>query len=402
MRILHTSDWHLGQKLVQQQRDAEQAMALDWLLEVIEREQVEALIVAGDIFDVSNPPVGAEELYYRFLTQLRNTTCKHIVVTGGNHDSPARLNAPRGLLKALNVHVIGALPDDLSELIVPLHDAQGQVAATVVAVPFLRDRDFRYTVAGEGVDSRIEQIQAGIANIYEQVAALLPPERGVVIATGHLYAKGASATDEQQNIYLGNLENISADQFPAAFDYVALGHVHRQQKVGKKDHIRYCGSLIPLSFSERTDKKGVILLETTQSALQNITVIEAPIFRQLLTIKGSLEAVVQQLEQLNTQTHPLPAWVEVILTDTDGLAAPHQYLRDLVATWPLAILKIRTDKPTLALEETLSATDLASLSVDEVFEQRCIAKGLSQAETQRMQQTFAALKQWMNERENTL
>ncbi|MEL7220922.1 MAG: exonuclease subunit SbcD, partial [Bacteroidota bacterium] len=107
MKVLHTSDWHLGQKLLQLDRQEEFALALDWLLEVIIAEQIDVLLVSGDIFDIGNPPNQSRELYYNFLRRLLNSECRHVVITGGNHDSPAMLNAPRELLAAFNIHIVG-------------------------------------------------------------------------------------------------------------------------------------------------------------------------------------------------------------------------------------------------------------------------------------------------------
>ena len=115
MKIIHTSDWHLGQKFLYNDREAEHQMALDWLLDTITQNEVDGLVVAGDIFDIGNPPNYARRMYYRFLTQLIHTSCRHVLITGGNHDSPAMLNAPRELLQALNIHVVGAATENLED-----------------------------------------------------------------------------------------------------------------------------------------------------------------------------------------------------------------------------------------------------------------------------------------------
>ena len=150
MKILHTSDWHLGQRFLFNDREQEHQRALDWLADTIRTQEVDALIVAGDIFDINNPPNYARTMYYRFLTSLLGTSCRHIIITGGNHDSPSMLNAPRELLRLLNIHVVGAVGDALEEELVELKDSEGELELVVAAVPFLRDRDLRFSQAGEG------------------------------------------------------------------------------------------------------------------------------------------------------------------------------------------------------------------------------------------------------------
>jgi len=398
MRILHTSDWHLGQKFISQSREAEQQMALNWLLEVIEREQVDVLIVAGDVFDVNNPPVSAEEMYYDFLTRLKKTCCRHVVITGGNHDSPSKLNAPRGLLKALNMHVVGATTGDLADEIIVFTGEDGNPDLMVAAVPFLRERDFRTITAGESAGERIRRIQEGIVAHYQEIIAKTIDFKGFIVATGHLFAKGASTHEEQQNIYLGNLDNIAADQFPERFDYIALGHIHRMQKVGKQDRIRYAGSLIPLSFSEITDKKGVLMIDFDKNQkTPSIREITAPVFRRLVTIKGKMGEVEQKLQKNHQPADPLPAWVEIIVTGDPGVAMPDRHLRDFAAGMHLEILKVRVERSGSALTEQMPLMDLSALTVEEVFEQRCMAKGLNEDETSTVKQTFSELKMWLTE-----
>ncbi|MDL2227121.1 exonuclease subunit SbcD, partial [Deltaproteobacteria bacterium OttesenSCG-928-M10] len=149
-RLLHTSDWHLGRPLYGRRRYAEYGKFLDWLLETIVREEVDALLLAGDVFDISAPSPAAQALYYDFLARAASgTKCGQVVVIAGNHDSPALLNAPGGLLKALNIHVVGTVSDDGEAEIIRLHDEGGRLRLIVGAVPYPRDRDLRESAAGE-------------------------------------------------------------------------------------------------------------------------------------------------------------------------------------------------------------------------------------------------------------
>ena len=402
MRLLHTSDWHLGQKFINQGREAEHEAALEWLLETIRAKSVEVLIVAGDIFDVSNPPVTAEEQYYRFLTRLKGTCCRHVVITGGNHDSPSKLNAPRGLLRALDVHVIGSTADDLSEEIVELRDEHGEVMAIVVAVPFLRDKDFKFLIPGESFGARVKRIQAGIHRHYAAVADLAEQRldrlgrRVPVIATGHLYASGTVAAPEQANIYVGNLENIAADQFPALSDYVALGHIHRAQPIGGLDHIRYSGSLIPLSFSEVEDIKSVVLADFEPGrGLTNLRDLAVPTFRRLVTLRGPLEEIEDKLREANQPDDPLPAWVEVIVESDYAMPGLDRRLREFAADFNMELLKIRNERRFNTLEESVSVEALEDMTIEEVFLKRCA--GETSEELENLVQTFRELRDWANQ-----
>jgi exonuclease SbcD len=407
MRLLHTSDWHLGQKFINQGREAEHEAALDWLLETIRSKGVEVLVVAGDIFDVSSPPITAEELYYRFLTRLKTTDCRHVVITGGNHDSPSKLNAPRGLLRALDVHVVGSTGDDLAEEIVEIRDRAGEVQGLVVAVPFLRDKDFKFLIPGETFGARVRRIQAGIHRHYAALADLVEQRldqlgrRVPVVATGHLYTQGALAAPEQANIYVGNLENIAADQFPAIFDYIALGHIHRAQAIGGREHIRYSGSLIPLSFSELDDVKGVVLADLEPGrGVVNLRELGLPTFRRLLTIRGPLEDVEEKLVAANQPDDPLRAWVEVIVESDYALPGVDRRLRELAAGFNMELLKVRNDRRYTTLEESVEVEALEDLSIEEVFRKRCA--GETEEELEHLVQTFRELRDWANQQAERL
>lgn len=400
LRVLHTSDWHLGQKFINQSREAEHGLALEWLLQTIENERIDLLIVAGDIFDVNNPPVSAEELYYRFLTRLKSTCCRHVVIIGGNHDSPSKLDAPRGLLRALDMHVLGCATEDPADEIIELKNAAGELEALVAAVPFLRDKDFKITVAGESTDDRIDRIKEGIYRHYalagEQAAARARP--GVpVLATGHLYAKGASSSGEQNNIYIGNLENIAAEQFPAIFDYVALGHIHRAQKVGKKNHIRYSGSLLPLSFSEISDKKSVLTVEFEPGkGLSAVREIPVPVFRRLLSLRGSLAKVEEKLQKANLPEDPLPAWVEIVVDGENTVGSLDRHLRELAKGFHLDILKIKHEHHAESLDQYTEVENLDALTPEEVFEK--LLESRAEQDKTALLNTFRELRQWAEER----
>lgn len=406
MKIIHTSDWHLGQKLLYNDREEEHRLALDWLLQTIEQEQADGLIVAGDIFDIGNPPNYARSLYYQFLRKLLNTQCRHVAITGGNHDSPAMLNAPRELLQALNVHVVGAAGDEPAEEVVVWKAETGEVEAVIAAAPFLRDRDLRYSVAGETGYDRVEQIRAGIKKHYEKLAAYIEKQFDTtavpVIATGHLYATGADASGKQDNIYIGNTENIEARQFPALFDYVALGHIHRAQVVGGLEHVRYSGSLIPLSFSETKDDKGIYVLEWTGKSLDNIRAVPAPVFRRLKRISGTLETVQEGLSQfVRKDREGLEPWIEVSVELDRMVPELSTLLQDTLeaAGGGAAILKIQARYPQRQELAQQDAPDLDTLEAEAVFRMKCEQYGSPPEQMDELLATFRELQSWMAEQE---
>lgn len=404
MKIIHTSDWHLGQKFLYNGREEEHQMALDWLMDTITKEQANGLIVAGDIFDIGNPPNYARRMYYRFLTQLMGTACRHVVITGGNHDSPAMLNAPKELLQALNIHVIGEGSENPEEEVIEWRGEKGELLAVVAAVPFLRDRDLHFSVAGEGGMGRIERIKQGLRQHYREAGRIVEEKYGKagvpLIATGHLYATGAESSEKQDNIYIGNKENINAKDFPKVFDYIALGHIHRPQIVGGRGHIRYSGSLIPLSFSETQDEKSVYMLEFNGKNLERVRSLPVPTFRRLKTIQGSLEEVEEGLRRFGKKERGgLKPWVEALVETDRMIPQLDNRLHELTADMDLELLKIRILKNYRALDVQAAIPELGELEELEVFKMRCQSYGSPPEEMEELVQTFLELRDWMEDLE---
>ena len=317
MRVLHTADWHLGQRFISgHERTDEHRHFLHWLVETVREQAVEILVIAGDVFDSGSPSNQALELYFDFLLQMQGTDCRDIVVVGGNHDSPATLNAPARLLRHLRVHVVGCVPDCFEDQVLVLNDAAGRPGLVVCAVPFLRDRDVRLSVPGETAEEREARLKQGIADHYARIAEVehvgqLKAQGLPVLATGHLYAAGAAPSDSERTIHVGNLGQVTAEHFPEVFDYVALGHLHRPQRVGGREHIRYSGSPIALSFSEIDHGKEVLLLDFAGGKLATLAALPVPGTRRLLRFHGALDEVVALLVAYDNTGYLLPAWVDV-------------------------------------------------------------------------------------------
>ncbi|WP_299823981.1 exonuclease SbcCD subunit D C-terminal domain-containing protein [uncultured Pontibacter sp.] len=405
MRVLHTSDWHLGQRLVNLERTEEHQHFLNWLQQTIEQEQVEVLLMSGDVFDNGAPSNTALKLYYDFLRKVCATCCRHIIITGGNHDSISTLNAPKELLECFNIHVIGgASPDPLDELI-ELRSEEGELRLAVCAVPFLRDRDVRLSVPGETADEREQRIKQGIADHYQAFVPHIQKYKAQsipVVAMGHLFAAGGSASESEKEIHVGNLGQIGADQFPKEFDYVALGHLHRPQLVNKAHHIRYSGSPIPLSFSEVTDTKVVFILDFEAGKLADLRELEIPCCRKLVRFKGPLDKVKNQIALYDNSTYTLQAWAELQVELEAPLPDLNQQLEEILKLKEkeLQLLIHRPpiiQRATQTLEQQVQEeADLHILSEKDVFLKRC-ESAFPDSDHSELVATFSELLELMRE-----
>lgn len=309
LRILHTADWHIGKQLAGEHRYAEFGEFLDWLIECIQQNQVDTLIVAGDIFDTMTPSHTAQELYYRFLGNLKNTTCQNVVIIAGNHDSPSLLDAPKMLFCHLNIFVIGTITNNIQDEIITLHNKNKEPVALLCAVPYLRERDVRSDHFGDTA-TKDRSMTDGIANHYATLAALCQDSPLPVIATGHLFAVGAipaAEDDGTRKLYasetkIGTLGLVGAEIFDG-FDYVALGHLHREQMVGNRSHIRYSGSPMAFCFDEINQDKKVLLIDF-KGKIPTIAPLTIPIFRQLVQLKGDWETIKNELSNLVKHSKP--------------------------------------------------------------------------------------------------
>ena len=386
MRVLHTADWHLGQRFISgHERTDEHRHFLTWLVATVREQAVEVLVIAGDVFDSGSPANQALELYYDFLLQMQGTACRDIVVVGGNHDSPATLNAPARLLRHLRVHVVGCVPDCFEDQVLVLNDAAGRPGLVVCAVPFLRDRDVRLSVPGETAEAREARLKQGIADHYARIAEVeqvwqFKAQGLPVLATGHLYAAGAAPSDSERTIHMGNLGQVTAEHFPDVFDYVALGHLHRPQRVGGREHIRYSGSPIALSFSEIDHGKEVLLLDFADGKLATLAALAVPGTRRLLRFHGELDEVVALLAAYDNTGFLLPAWADVeVRSELTQLEVAEALLKviqaldrqqvEVLARRHLRLVKLRPLGEVAGDEEPLTPS-LHDFTEREVFAQR--------------------------------
>ncbi|MFN1143286.1 exonuclease subunit SbcD [Serratia quinivorans] len=394
MRLIHTSDWHLGQYFFTKSRAAEHQAFLHWLIEQIEQQQVDALIVAGDLFDTGSPPSYARELYNRFVVELQRTGCQ-LVVLGGNHDSVATLNESRELLSCLNTTVIANAQSEIEQQILVLNQRDGQPGAVLCAIPFLRPRDLLTSRAGESGVQKQQALQEAIADHYQklyQAACARRDSLGLplpIVATGHLTTVGVTTSDSVRDIYIGTLDAFPAQAFPPA-DYIALGHIHRAQNVAKSEHIRYSGSPIPLSFDELGKAKSVFMVDFSAGALQQVTALEIPSFQPMQLIKGDLAQIEQQLQQFADYQAELPVWLDIEVATQDYLSDIQRRIQLLADQLPVEVVLLRRSKEQRrqAIEQQDKET-LNELSVNEVFERRLEQEPeMAEQRRQRMSQMF--------------
>ncbi|WP_305373428.1 exonuclease SbcCD subunit D C-terminal domain-containing protein [Photobacterium leiognathi] len=283
MKIIHTSDWHLGHQLHGYNREYEHQAFLDWLADELETQQADALLVAGDIFDTANPPASSWRMLYRFLAKVSKTLPNlDVVMIGGNHDSPSKLDAPHELLKAFDLHMVGGihrLDDgtlDVDRMLVPITNKDQQTAAYVLAVPFLRSADLRTDNLDENDDRLIKGVEVLYGEMTQAARNLLAPEQAM-IGMGHAYmASGQLSEMSERRVLGGNQHALPASIFADDMSYVALGHLHLAQKVAKKEHVRYSGSPIPLSMSERNYKHQILAVEFDGRDVKAIEEISIP------------------------------------------------------------------------------------------------------------------------------
>jgi DNA repair protein SbcD/Mre11 len=382
MRILHTSDWHLGHTLHDVPRDHEHDRFLGWLIDTLAAERIDALVIAGDVFETANPPASAQARWYGFLAQVRHRMPDlDVVVIGGNHDSAARLDAPVPLLEHMRIHIVGGLHEhraplardqsialECDRLVVPLHDASGEIAAYIAAVPFLRPSDLPRDLADPDDESR-DPLVEGVRQVY---ARALDAARArctgsqALLAAGHCYMVGTEISRLSERCILGgNQHALPVTIFPDDVAYVALGHLHKAQRVAGRDHVRYSGSPLPLSMYEAAYQHQVCVVELRGAELAGVRTLAVPRAVDMLRVPrhgaAPVEEVLAALEALEPwdgaeiETRP---YLEVCAR----LSRPEPNLRQIVET---ALEGKRPRLLKLAIEYTGDGAALADLKVGE-------------------------------------
>lgn len=394
MKILHTSDWHIGRTLYGRKRYEEFDAFLAWLAGIIAQEQITVLLVAGDIFDTSTPSNQAQELYYRFLCRIATSTCRHVIVIAGNHDSPAFLNAPKALLRELNVHVIGAATEHLDDEVLLLQSDTGEPELIVCAVPYLRDRDIRLAEAGESVADKDQKLLEGMRSHYAAVCQLAEAQRNAlgltipIIAMGHLFTAGGQTIDGDgvRELYVGSLAQVTSAIFPDCIDYLALGHLHVPQLLNGSEVRRYSGSPIPMGFGEAKQVKSVCLVTF---CLQNaqVTLLNVPVFKQLERIQGTWEAIAARLQVLSAAQSQ--AWLEIVYDGEEVAGDLRERLESLIAGTLMDILRVKNNRVIARVLNRIHAQEtLDDLDVHEVFARCLTLHGVSDDQRPELQRAY--------------
>lgn len=373
MKILHTSDWHIGKQLHKIDLAPDLNLFFDWLLDTIVTEHIDVLLVSGDVFDQANPSQASLKQYYGFLKRMIGTNCR-IIITGGNHDSASVLNAPKEILGFLNIDVIGGAPETVEELFFRFDKGDEQVV--IAGVPFLRDKDIRKSVAGESYSDKIVQIKAGIQTYFSTINAHYSQHYAgcCFIVMGHLYVQGAQVSESMRDIQIGNQAGVLGTVFGEAPDYVALGHIHKPYAVSVTKNVHYSGSPICLSFSEKDEIKQVNIV-TVQDKNVSVAIVPIPRFRNLVAFNGSLETVKKQLDDYKLDT-PLVSLAEIVINEPNENVQIRRDLDTLLETYNnphLMIVKSKlnfTHKIRGASEAFIPGVSVADVSPMEMFEKR--------------------------------
>jgi exonuclease SbcD len=309
-----------------------------------------------------------------------------LLMLGGNHDSVATLGESRALLAVLDTHVVAAVTEPAQHVLV-LPQRDGEAGCIVCAVPFLRPRDVVQSQAGQSAQDKQLALQKGIEAFYQSVFEAGLAKQGELqqqlgrrvplIATGHLTTVGASSNESVREIYVGSLEAFPTAAFPPA-DYIALGHIHKPQKVGGLEHIRYCGSPIPLGFDEAPQHKEMLLVDLDTSGLTRVTPLQVPRFQQLLSVTGNLAQLAEKLPQMAAQGSPeKPVWLEVTVAEDDYLSDLPARIGILTQGLPVEVLRVRRQRGnTLAAMPSQALETLDELNPEEVFARRLALEDL--------------------------
>ena len=394
MKFLHTSDWHLGHKLYGRNRHREHLDFLNWLSATIQERTIEALLIAGDIFDTQTPSNKTLTLYYSFLSAVAQSSCRHVIIIGGNHDSPALLNGPREILGFLNIHIIGRAPDSTDDELIVLTDENNQPRLLVLAVPYLRDRDIRSTLAGESLEEKNRKLLTGIydhyTTLYER-ALKKQKELGSpipIVAMGHLFCKGGHTIqgDGLRELYVGSLAHVDIGVFGDDISYLALGHLHQMQKIGKQANKRYSGSPLVMNFQEVKSRKFVLEVDCRKSV--SIKEIEVPRFQRLEKISGTIDEILAALAVLQAEN-------ESVLLEIHYLGkALADDLQDRIYSaiegTKLEVLRINNKQIfDHILQQTAEIKVLEDLSPQQVFQQCLDLHEIPPSQQKELQTAFA-------------
>lgn len=414
MRLLHTSDWHLGHSLHGYSRAYEHARFLAWLLDLLEKEAVDALLISGDIFDSSNPPADALACWYRFLADVMRRMPEHfrVVVIGGNHDSVARLNAPRSILEPMRVHVVGGVPRtsdgalDAEAMSIPLYNRRGEVAAWCAAMPYIRVSDL-----GPRLKEDDDYHIAAVARLYDGLFKYVAGKRRTgqaLVAMGHCFMSGGQLSeDSERKILGGNQHALPLSLFPRELAYAGLGHLHLRQALGREGKVRYSGSPIPLSFRERGYKHGVFVLDLEGEQLGDVREHLVPRVVQMERLKSvpeqELDDHLAKLEDLTPfhleEERPLLEVSVKVTVNTPGLRQKVEKALEGKAARLLKLTLEREEREKRPLATAMPGSPLRDMKPELVFA-KCVRRRFDEEAPEDLTAAFAELMEQVQESES--
>ncbi|MGQ4598156.1 exonuclease SbcCD subunit D C-terminal domain-containing protein [Nocardia sp. R6R-6] len=319
MRMLHTSDWHIGRTFHGVDLLADQARSLTAIAELVAEESVDVVLLPGDVYDRSIPSADAIAVCNRGFEAIRAAGAQ-IVATSGNHDSPARLGAGASFAAAGGLHLRTTVAD--ADRPILLQDAHGLVAC--YGIPYLEPEITRAELDVPQARSHAEILAAAMARIRADIARR-PDARTVVLA--HAFVVGGAATGSERSISVGGVETVPLAAFEG-IDYVALGHLHSPQTLAES--VRYCGSPLPYSFAENSHRKAVWIVDLDGAGLCAVRRRDLPTIRGLSKLTGTLDELLSDVGHSESEEH----YVSAMLTDT---ARPVDAMRKLRARFPYAV-----------------------------------------------------------------
>lgn len=413
IRILHTSDWHLGGNLYEEKRNDELQLVLDWLRQTIIDQKIDVLLVSGDVFDTVNPSNEARNMYYKFLANVaKDAQCQNVVITGGNHDSASMLEAPKEILAMLQTFVVGQACPSIRDEVIPI-SIDGETPDLIVcAVPFLGVRDVCKSIPGETPEDLTARYCRGVAKHYEEVAGYARALREnsdrflPIVGMGHLYVSGAAVSEGERQI-VGNLDGMSADIFGSSFDYVALGHIHVPQIVARNPFIRYSGSPIPVSFSECRSAKTVCIVSfDDDNPTPQIETLNVPRFQKMQSIEGnSLEEIMKKLDKcieessLNDET----IWIQILCKSERHIPSLSNTIRDRTANTRVKCLRVANQTilaSYLRNEHAHAEITLKELTPEDVFKNLLSAKRVDGEKADAYLHAFKTILEEISKQEN--
>ncbi len=419
MKILHTSDWHLDCRLFDRRRADEHQAFLNWLCQTVIDKEIDVLIVSGDVYDNRTPTLESQQMYNQFLAQLYKdrlsgkSRCRHIIVTAGNHDSATFLEISKQILQFFNITVVAKAP----ELVVIPSAENGDpddMPAVIAAVPFLPDVELRKLVDGNNAADRTRHLMDGLRDVYQDIAQqaekkkqeLLQNSSFVpIIATGHLFTQRESslggANDGERDIYVGTQNMFPAGEFPDAFDYIALGHLHRPQDIDEQKRILYSGSPIPIGFSEANQKKRAVEVQWTADGRRTVTSVEIPNFQKLVQISDKEKSVIEQkVAQLvsDCQQSEKNVWLEIIYQGSEAPGMFNQKLDNILANSKVDLLAFKWDSSReTGISRLFKGETLRSLDPEDVFQRTLVSQKVPKEERENLLNMYKIILELVNE-----